>query len=49
MTCCNHNCNQGRTCPHRVRRPVSRADVVTALVTLVAWIGFLMVASHART
>jgi hypothetical protein len=20
MTCCNHNCNQGHTCPNRIKR-----------------------------
>ena len=29
MTCCNHNCNQGRDCPYR------KEDKFTALITAI--------------
>jgi len=44
MKCCNHNCNQGRTCPHRFvdPRPFSALILVGiaslyVAVLIVAW------------
>jgi hypothetical protein len=35
MTCCNHDCNQGRTCPNRVDRAIGHA------LSFLAGIGFV--------
>jgi hypothetical protein len=36
MTCCNHNCNQGRDCPNRRQQPVLAA-VVMVMVLALLW------------
>lgn len=39
MTCCNHNCNQGRDCPHRKENRF--ATLIT--IILVVMVGLLIV------
>jgi hypothetical protein len=35
MTCCNHNCRQGRDCPNRRPQPVLLAVVLVAALALI--------------
>jgi hypothetical protein len=36
MKCCNHNCNEGRTCPLRVRRRLTIKPLVMEILAAIA-------------
>jgi hypothetical protein len=36
VTCCNHNCNEGRTCPLRVRRRLTIKPLVMEILAAIA-------------
>jgi hypothetical protein len=38
MTCCNHDCRQGRDCPFRERRPVPRRVMIGLIIALAAFL-----------
>jgi hypothetical protein len=40
MKCCNHNCRQGRDCPHRVSKSGAGVLIIIGITGLYLWVKF---------